>query len=372
MNTVITSSGGLELLSEADTIIIPGWRAPDAPAPQSLLVALQDAHARGSRLVSICGGAFVLAQSGLLAGKRATTHWHHVGRLAQGYPDITVEPGVLYVDEGSILTSAGSAAGLDLCIHVVRRDFGARAANSVARRLVVPAHRDGGQAQFIERPVPRRAGTKLSAVLETIRGLLSESRPVERMASEAGMSVRSFHRHIHDATGMAPGEWLRSERLAHARDLLEETTLSIEEIAVHAGFGTATNFRHHFRTALGLSSTIYRSRFGKEMGDQWASSNITSRINSAVSPRRPRRRSVAKRASGMASAVAATAISVNAEKIMREIRPASSRIVSTANSITHFACISAPRRNPSRQPNPTMRAGRVGEWHCKVMYQQTH
>lgn len=159
------------------------------------------------------------------------------------------------------MTSAGSAAGLDLCIHVVRRDFGARAANSVARRLVVAAHRDGGQAQFIEQPVPRRAGAKLSMLLETIRGRLSESWTVERMARDACMSARGIHRHMRDATGMAPGEWLLAERLARARDLLEETRLSVEKVALEAGFGTAATLRNHFRKAVGLSPAVYRSRF---------------------------------------------------------------------------------------------------------------
>lgn len=262
----VSADGGLALLSQADTIVIPGWRGPDLPAPQPLLAALRDAHARGCRLVSICGGAFVLAQTGLLAGKRATTHWHHVGTLARTYPEIAVQPDVLYVDEGSVLTSAGSAAGLDLCLHIVRQDFGARIANSVARRLVVPAHRDGGQAQFIVQPVPRRAGTKLSTLLETIRGALSEAWPVERIASEGGMSVRGAHRHIHDATGMAPGEWLVRARLARARDLLEETTLSVEAIALQVGFGTGGTLRTHLRKATGLSPVVYRSRFAARMG----------------------------------------------------------------------------------------------------------
>lgn len=253
--------GGLELLRGADTIVIPGWRGPDAVAPEALLEALRAAAADGKRIVSICGGTFVLAQSGLLSGKHATTHWHHVEKLAAAYPDITVEPRVLYVDEGNILTSAGSAAGLDLCIHVVRKDFGAKAANSVARRLVVAAHRDGGQAQFIERSLPPPSGTRLSALLDTIRDRLAEQWPIKRMADEAHVSVRSIQRHIREATGMGPGEWLQNERLARTRDLLEETTLSIDAIARHAGFGTATNFRNHFRAVVGLSPATYRSRF---------------------------------------------------------------------------------------------------------------
>jgi AraC family transcriptional activator FtrA len=264
---VLEPDGGLEWLGEADTIVIPGWRGPDAMAPQALLAALRGAAADGKRIVSICSGAFVLAQSGLLSGKRATTHWRHVERLASAYPDITVEPHDLYVDEGNILTSAGSAAALDLCIHLVRKDFGAKAANSVARRLVVAAHRDGGQAQFIERSVPPQSGTRLSALFDTIRGRLAEPWPIKRMADEARVSVRGIQRHIREATGMGPGEWLRSERLAWTRDLLEETTLSVDAIALHAGFGTAANFRNHFRAHVGLSPAAYRSRFQNHDAD---------------------------------------------------------------------------------------------------------
>jgi AraC family transcriptional activator FtrA len=253
--------GGLELLALADTIVLPGWRDPYAKAPQPLLSALRQAHKRGARIVSICGGAFVLAQSGLLSGKRATTHWRHTAKLAANFADIDVQSRVLYVEEGNIFTSAGSAAGIDLCLHVVRLDFGAKAANSVARRLVVAAHRDGGQSQFIERAFPARTGARLPVLLETIRGRLSEPWPIEKMAAEARVSVRSIQRHIRAATGTAPGIWLLNERIAQAREFLEETSLSVEEIARVAGFGTATNFRHHFRSVVGLAPSAYRSRF---------------------------------------------------------------------------------------------------------------
>lgn len=257
----LVADGGLELLGEADTIVIPGWRGPGARAPEAFLEALRQAHRNGRRIVSICGGAFVLAQAGLLSKKRATTHWHHVAKLASEYPDITVEPRALYVDEGDIMTSAGSAAGIDLCIHIVRKDFGAKAANSVARRLVVAAHREGGQAQFIERSIPPVSGANLSALLDTIRSRLAEPWSIERMASETCVSVRSIQRHVRDATGMAPGEWLQAERVAQARELLEETTLSVESIARHTGFGSATNFRNQFRTIMGVPPAAYRSRF---------------------------------------------------------------------------------------------------------------
>lgn len=258
---LLDPDGGLELFDQADTIVIPGWRGPDTDVPGLFLEALKTAHAKGVRIVSICGGAFVLARAGLLDGRRATTHWHHAARLATAYPKIDVEPHALYVDDEDILTSAGSAAGLDLCIHVVRKDFGMKAANSVARRLVVAAHREGGQAQFIERPVVQRSGTRLSALLDTIRGSLAEQWSIQRMADEARVSVRSLHRHIREATGTAPGEWLQNERLARARELLEETALSVSAIAAHTGLGTATNFRNHFRTDVGLSPIAYRSRF---------------------------------------------------------------------------------------------------------------
>jgi AraC family transcriptional activator FtrA len=257
----VEPDGGLELLAMASTIVVPGWRNPEATVPGALIAALRDAHARGSRLLGICAGAFVLAAADVLRGRRATTHWHHVGRLAEASPDTEVVDDVLYVDEGSILTSAGSAAGLDLCLHVVRKDFGSKAANLVARRLVLPTHREGGQAQFIDRPVPVRAGTRIGPLLDTVRSRLAEPWAVERMAAEAGMSVRGMHRHLRDATGLSPGAWLIGERLKRARDLLEDTTLSIDAVAREVGFGGAINLRKHFRRTLGLSPAIYRARF---------------------------------------------------------------------------------------------------------------
>ncbi|MBB2199098.1 MULTISPECIES: transcriptional regulator FtrA [Acetobacteraceae] len=268
----LEAAGGLELLDGADTIIIPGWRGPDAVAPPLLLNALRRAHATGIRIVSICGAAFVLAQAGLLAGKRATTHWRHASILASRYPDIVVEGDALYVDEGDILTSAGSAAGLDLCLHIVRKDFGAKAANSVARRLVIAAHRDGGQSQFIERSLPAPSGARLSELLETVQKRIGEKWSLERMAEIAHVSVRTVHRHIYEATGLAPGEWIKRQRIAYARDLLEETTLSVDAVAQNAGFGTTTNFRQHFRTSTGFSPANYRSRF--QTHDPVATSSI--------------------------------------------------------------------------------------------------
>nr|WP_262299957.1 transcriptional regulator FtrA [Microvirga sp. HBU67692] len=262
----IMANGGLELLEEAGTIVIPGWRGAHAePVPPELVEALRRAHGRGARLMSICSGVFALAATGLLSGRRATTHWHHVENLSRLYPDVTVEPDVLYVDEGRVLTSAGSAAGIDLCLHVVRADFGPEIANRLARRLVVPPHREGGQAQFIERPVPpAREGLRFAPLFDRMRARLAEEQPVAALAAEAGMSVRTFLRRFKAATGLPPGEWLLAERLARARDLLESTGESIEAIAGATGFGSAATLRHHFRTRLGTSPAAYRARFAPE------------------------------------------------------------------------------------------------------------
>lgn len=257
--------GGLEMLDQAGTIIVPGWRGADVPVPEALREALRRAAGRGARLLSICSGVFVLAAAGLLDGRRATTHWRYAARLAAAYPAIMVDADVLYVDEGQVLTSAGSAAGLDLCLHLVRRDFGAEAANRVARRLAVPAHRDGGQAQFIERPVPRApAGARVAPVLDYMLARLDQAHGQAALARLAGMSLRSFLRHFRSATGLAPGEWLLRQRLARARELLETGDCGVEQVAVACGFGTAATLRHHFHRRLGLGPSDYRRRFRRE------------------------------------------------------------------------------------------------------------
>ncbi len=255
--------GGLELLARAGTVVVPGWRGADAPVPEALCVALREAHAAGARVLSLCSGAFVLAAAGLLEGKRATTHWRYFDALAARHPSLTLVFDVLYVDEGNVLTAAGSAAGLDLCLHLVRRDWGPRAANQVARRLVVPPHRDGGQAQYVERPVPREraSGSRLAGLLDRVRAGLEQDWPVERLAAEAAVSPRALHRRFREATGLSPGAWLIAERLARARELLEGNTMSVEDVAAACGFGTAATLRHHFRTSLGTSPTAYRTRF---------------------------------------------------------------------------------------------------------------
>ncbi|MGO4198148.1 transcriptional regulator FtrA [Rhizobium sp. YAF28] len=255
---------GLELLDEADLIIAPGWRTIDAPVPEALIAALRAAHERGARVMSLCSGVAVLAAAGLLAGRRATTHWRYVASIAERYPDIALDADVLYMDEGSILTAAGSAAGIDLCLHVVRGDFGPDAANSVARRLVVPPHREGGQAQFIAAPVPEeREGIRLGPLIEWMRERLAEEQPISLLAGKAGMSMRTFQRRFEATTGDSVGEWLLKERLRQARDLLEkELAVSLDDIAIASGFGTLATMRHHFRRRLGTSPSAYRKSFG--------------------------------------------------------------------------------------------------------------
>jgi AraC family transcriptional activator FtrA len=259
-------TGGMERLAEAGTIVIPGWQGIDVDVPEVVLAALRAAHSRGARLLSVCSGAFVLAATGLLDGKRATTHWRYADALRSRYPTIQVDPRVLYVDEGQVLTSAGSAAGLDLCLHLVRRDFGAVVANQVARRLVIAPHREGGQVQFLERPVDRRERGPLAAVLERLHMHLEQPITVADMASWASMSERTFIRRFRASTGMTPADWLTDARMTRARDLLENSDLSIDEIARRSGLGAATTMRHHFRQRVGLSPTEYRSRFSQLAG----------------------------------------------------------------------------------------------------------
>eukprot|EP00913_Durusdinium_trenchii_P008140 g7637.t1 len=261
---VVSVDGGLDVLAEADLIVVPGWRSIEADVPAALVAALQDAHGRGARLMSLCSGVAVLAATGLLDGHRATTHWRYVDAVAARYPRIGFDADVLYTDENSLLTAAGSAAGIDLCLHVVRSDYGVEAANSVARRLVLPPHREGGQAQFIRSPVPAaREGLRLGPLIDWMRERLSEEQPIQMLASRAGMSMRTFQRRFEAATGDSVGEWLVKERLRHARDLLEQSqALVLEDVAIASGFGTLATMRHHFRKRLGTSPSAYRKSFG--------------------------------------------------------------------------------------------------------------
>jgi AraC family transcriptional regulator, transcriptional activator FtrA len=260
---IVKGDGGLALLDQADLIIIPGWRAIDAEVPAPLCEALQKAKLRGARIASLCSGVFVLAASDLLNTKRATTHWRYTAVLTERYPAITVEPDVLYVDNGQILTAAGSAAGIDLCLHIVRRDFGAKAANMVARRLVVPPHRDGGQAQFIRRPVPQsHEGERLGALLDWIGLNLADDLAVSNLARRAGMSPRTFQRRFAATTGQAPGEYVIKARIDRAQALMEaQCGLALDEIARLSGFGSMETMRHHFRKHAKVSPKAWRERF---------------------------------------------------------------------------------------------------------------
>ena len=257
----IEASSGLGTLRSADTIVVPGWRNPDEAPPPALLSALRSACRRGARIVSICSGVFVLAAAGLLDGKRATTHWRYVDRLSARYPKIIVEPDVLYVDEGKVLTSAGSAAGIDLCLHIIRKDYGARIANQVAKRLVVPPHRDGDQSQYVAAVVPAGNARSLSRLLEWARANLQHDLTVATLAKQAGMSARSFARHFRAEVGTTPHRWLSRQRLLAAQQWLETTDESIDSIAGSVGMTTAATLRHHFRTAFRTSPTAYRKRF---------------------------------------------------------------------------------------------------------------
>jgi AraC family transcriptional activator FtrA len=238
---------GLEALEDADTIVVPGWHGEPSPAVVSAVLA---AHARGARLVSICSGVFLLAATGLLDGGEAATHWRYAAQLAARHPDVEVNAGVLYVDNGSVLTSAGSAAGIDLCLHIVRRDHGSKVANAVARRLVIPPHRAGGQAQLIEAPMAAHPAD------DPIAGVMAWA-----LASRAYMSVRTFTRRFRKATGTTPGRWLLEQRVRASLALLEASDASIETVAGTVGFASAATYRHHFASIMRTSPSAYRRAF---------------------------------------------------------------------------------------------------------------
>jgi AraC family transcriptional activator FtrA len=257
----LAASTDLRRLARAGTIVLPGWRDPDEPPPAELVAALRRAHDRGARLMSICSGVFVLAATGLLDGGPATTHWRYTERLARRFPRIDVQPDVLYVDNGSVLTSAGSAAGIDCGLHLIRRDFGAEVANHVARRLVVSPHRQGGQAQFIDVNVRVREADSLAGVLAWASANLDRPITVEDLAARAHLAPRTLARRFHDDVGTTPHRWLTGQRIALAQRLLETTSAGVDEVATRAGFGTAVTLRHHFGRLVGTSPTAYRDQF---------------------------------------------------------------------------------------------------------------
>lgn len=258
---------GLEALADADTVVVPGCSPAAGPTPAPVLEALRRAAAAGTRIASVCVGAFVLAEAGLLDGLRATTHWMAAEELARRFPDVRVEPDVLYVDNGQILTSAGAAAGLDMCLHIIRRDFGSAVAAHSARMSVMPLEREGGQAQFIVHdhpPVPR--GSTLEPVLEWIEDNLAREITLGALASRSGMSERTFSRRFREQTGTTPLQWLLRARVRRAQYLLENSDHPIERIARQAGFGSPTAFRERFRRVVGTGPQAYRSAFHGKAG----------------------------------------------------------------------------------------------------------
>ncbi|NML19144.1 GlxA family transcriptional regulator [Azohydromonas caseinilytica] len=255
-------AAGLEAMAQAEVVIVPSWRDPEAAAPAALTDALRQAHERGAQVVGLCLGAFVLGDAGLLDGRRATTHWGWRALFGRRFPRADFRPDVLYVDDGGIVTSAGTVAAIDCCLNLVRGRHGAAVANRVARLLVTPPHRQGGQAQFIEQPVPALASeNRLPGVLEWARERLAEPLSLDTLAEAAHMSRRTFTRRFKEATGTTVAKWLAAERLARAQQLLETTALPIERIATEVGFGTALSLRQHFTTQLGTAPSAYRRAF---------------------------------------------------------------------------------------------------------------
>src|SRR4051794_35599880 len=268
---VIRTAGGLILdtpydvtdIATADTVIVPA--AGEEPGQHgALLEALRAAYANGARIASICTGAFLLAEAGLLDGRRATTHWMHAADLAERYPAVDVDPNVLYVEDGRLFTSAGTAAGIDLCLHMVRLDLGTDVANTLARRMVVPPHRDGGQAQYVDAPLPRCDSDTLAPLLDWAMGRLDQPLTLNDLARHANVSVRTLVRRFSAATGTTPLQWLLIQRVRRAQQLLESSDQPVERIASLAGFGTAANLRQHFTRVVGVPPAHYRRTFRGE------------------------------------------------------------------------------------------------------------
>jgi transcriptional regulator GlxA family with amidase domain len=263
----LTDLAPLSVLKKADAIVVPSWRDVDEPPPERLLKALREAHARGAQVIGLCLGAHVVAEAGLLDGRRATTHWEYATAFAERFPTVDVDADVLYVEDQNVLTSAGTAAGIDACLHLLRKRMGAAEANRVARRLVVPPHREGGQAQFIEQPLPKTAGgARLAGLIDVMRKRLNEQHTLDSLADEVKMSRRTFTRHFKALTGTTVQSWLLAERLALSQRLLERTDQPVENISDMAGFGSVVSLRYHFRQAFGVSPTTWRRNFGSSLG----------------------------------------------------------------------------------------------------------
>jgi AraC family transcriptional regulator, transcriptional activator FtrA len=255
------AAGTMADLVLADTVVVPACANVHDDPPPPLVEAVAAAHAAGARVAGICSGAFVLAAAGLLDGRRATTHWMHAEELSHRYPRVHVDPDVLYTADDSVFTSAGTAAGIDLCLELVRRDHGTAVVNALARRLVVPPHRDGNQAQYVQLPAASCDDTTIAALLDWARANLHRSLTLDHLARQAHLSRRTLARRFHDTLGLSPLRWLQTERIRHAQHLLETTTLPIEDVAADVGLGSAANLRQHFTTRVGTSPQHYRRTF---------------------------------------------------------------------------------------------------------------
>ncbi len=262
----------LSAFDDADIVIIPSWKDLDAPLPPPLFEALTSANRRGALIVGLCLGTFAIAAAGLLAGRRAATHWASTDRLQTLHPDIDVDADVLYVDDGDIVTSAGVAAGLDCCLHIVRARYGAEVALRLARHIVLSPHRQGGQAQFIERPLAKTpAADRFTQALDTVRATLGQTQSLDRVAQAAGLTRRTFTRRFQKSIGTSFGEWLAGQRIEFAQRLLEATEKSMDIVAFEAGFGSATSLRQHFAARLRTSPAQYRREFSKRTGERTTS-----------------------------------------------------------------------------------------------------
>jgi AraC family transcriptional activator FtrA len=259
---VANQNGSMDNLARADTVIILGCENIHAKPPAHLIDAIRSAYRRRARIVGICSGAFVLAHAGLLDHRRATTHWMHIDEFASRFPTVTLDPSVLYVEDAGVFTSAGTAAAIDLCLELVRQDLGAAAANEVARRMVMPPHRDGGQAQYLRWPMPPHPDHDLAEAMQWVQTNLDRPITVEDLTQRAHLSRRTLIRRFHDALGVTPQQWLLRQRLLLAQGLLETTPIPVQQVAERSGMGTAANLRHHFSQHVGVSPLAYRRTFG--------------------------------------------------------------------------------------------------------------
>ncbi|MCQ4119513.1 helix-turn-helix domain-containing protein [Rhodococcus tibetensis] len=267
---------GLDSVRGADLVVAPPPGA-HSEFPNEVLAAVRDAADAGATVLSLCSGVFLLGEAGLLDGRRCTTHWEYVGELAARFPEATVDPDVLFVDEGPLVTSAGTAAGIDACLHVVRRELGSAVANTIARRMVVPPQRDGGQRQFIEQPVVACTSDNLSETMTWMSENLALPHTVDELAARSSMSTRTFARKFAAETGTTPVKWLTTQRVLYARQLLEGTNLGLEAISRRCGFGSGALLRHHFNRVVGVAPADYRRRFGNSAAERDAARRVVTR-----------------------------------------------------------------------------------------------